>query len=55
MALGWQKKTCPKCHGTGVVLELKRQTNGDMERVVTTDVVVKKKRGRPKKVVDNQS
>jgi len=49
MALGWQRKTCPECHGTGEVLKLKRQTNDDMERVVTTQVVVKKKRGRPKK------
>ncbi|UCE38399.1 MAG: hypothetical protein JSW00_04000 [Thermoplasmata archaeon] len=48
MMMGWQKKRCPKCHGVGVVTVMKQKTNDDME-VNETTVVVKKKRGRPKK------
>ena len=46
--LGLKKSACVKCHGTGIVLELRRQTTND-EEVKPTQVVVKRKRGRPRK------
>ncbi len=48
MVMGMQKKRCPDCHGVGIITKMVQDRNDD-KQVEPTQVVVKKKRGRPKK------